>query len=37
VRVLLGTLLGACCLAIGCLLAALGLFWVERIVDRAEV
>jgi len=36
-RVLLGTLLGAWCLAIGCLLAALGLFWVERITDAAEV
>jgi tight adherence protein B len=35
--VLLGTMLGACCLAAGCLLAVAGLFWVERIVDRAEV
>lgn len=35
--VLLGSLLGACCLAAGTLLAMTGLFWVERIVDRAEV
>lgn len=36
-RVLLGSLPGACCLAAGCLLALCGLFWVERIADRAEV
>lgn len=35
--VLLGTVLGACSLAAGCLLAVAGLFWVERIVDAAEV
>jgi tight adherence protein B len=35
--VLTGSLLGASCLAAGCLLAGAGLFWVERIVDRAEV
>ena len=36
-RVLLGSLSGAVCLAIGCVLALCGLFWVERIADRAEV
>jgi tight adherence protein B len=37
VSVLLGSLAGACCLAAGVALAVGGLFWVERIVDRAEV
>jgi tight adherence protein B len=35
--VLTGSLPGAACLAAGCLLAGAGLFWVERIADRAEV
>ena len=35
--VLLGTLPGALCLSAGSVLAVAGLFWVERIVDRAEV
>lgn len=35
--VLLGTLPGALCLCAGSVLAVAGLFWVERIVDRAEV
>jgi tight adherence protein B len=37
VGVLFGTLPGAVCVAAGSLLAVTGLFWVERIVDRAEV
>lgn len=35
--VLFGTLPGALCLSAGSALAVAGLFWVERIVDRAEV
>lgn len=34
--VLLESLPGALCLALGCALAVGGLFWVERIADRAE-
>jgi tight adherence protein B len=37
VTVLVGSSLGAGCLAAGCALAGAGLFWVERIVDQAEV
>ena len=34
--VLVGSTLGAGCLAVGAALAVSGLFWVERIADRAE-
>lgn len=34
--VLTRTLLGAICLAVGAVLAVAGVFWVERIADRAE-
>ncbi len=34
--VLIGSMLGAMCLAAGAALAVGGLFWVERIADRAE-
>jgi hypothetical protein len=33
---LVGSTLGALCLAAGAALAVGGLFWVERIADRAE-
>jgi tight adherence protein B len=36
VSVLLGTTFGSLCLAIGAGLAVSGLFWVERIADRAD-
>jgi tight adherence protein B len=36
VAVLVGSMLGAMCLAAGAALAVGGLFWVERIADRAE-
>ena len=37
VSVLVGTMLGAICLAVGTALAIGGLFWVEHIADAAEV
>ncbi len=37
VGVLLGSMLGAGCLAVGAALAITGLFWVERIAAAAEV
>lgn len=37
VAVLVDTMVGAICLAVGSLLAVAGLFWVERIADSAEM
>lgn len=35
-HVLTGSLLGACCLGIGAVLAVTGVFWVDRIAERCE-